>query len=85
MVQVELTNDPICFKHADQEFRNIIMNHYSHYEAWLELITKIQKRTYVHINPNPKDWDSELICWLMNLFQSYEILSQYMEENPAKN
>lgn len=85
MVQMELTNDPICFKHADQEFRNIIMNSFSHYEAWMQFIAEIKKRTHVHISPNPKGWDSNLICWLMNSFQSYEILSQYMSENPCKN
>ena len=85
MVQVELTNDPICFKHAGNQFRNIIVNHFPDYEAWMQFIAQMKKRTHVHISPNPKDWDSKLICWLMNLFQSYEILSQYLEENPAKN
>jgi len=85
MVQMELTNDPNCFKNADKEFRNIIVNQFPHYKAWLELITEIQKRTYVRISPNPRDWDSKLICWLMDSFQSYEILSQYMAENPRKN
>jgi hypothetical protein len=85
MVQMELTNDPKFFKHANREFRNIIVNQLPHYEAWLQFIAEIEKRTHVHISPNPKDWDSKLICWLMNSFQSYEILSQYMSENPAKN
>ena len=85
MVQMELTNDTNCFKHADREFRNIIVNHFPHYEDWLQFIAEIEKRTHVRISPNPKDWDSDLICWLMNLFQSYEILSQYMLENPRKN
>ena len=86
MVQMELTNDPKCFVIADQEFRSIIMNHFPHYQAWLELIAEVKKRrTHVRISPNPKDWDSKLICWLMNSFQSYEILSQYMSENPPKN
>lgn len=84
MVQIELTNDPKCFNIADNEFRNIIMNHYSHYEAWVEFIAELKKRTNVHINPNPKEWDSELICWLMDSFQSYEILNQYMSENHRK-
>jgi hypothetical protein len=85
MVQMELTNDPICFKHADDKVRNIIVNKFSHYKAWLEFITEIQKRTYVRISPNPREWDSKLICWLMDSFQSYEILSQYMAENHRKN
>lgn len=85
MVQMELTNDPSCFNIADNEFRNIIMNHYSHYEAWLEFIAELKKRTSVRINPNPKDWNADVICWLMNSFQSYEILSEYMSENPVKN
>ena len=85
MVQMELTNDPICFKHADDEVRNIIVNHNSHYEAWLEFIAELKKRTSVRISPNPKDWNSKLICWLMDSFQSYEILSQYICKNPCKN
>jgi hypothetical protein len=85
MVQMELTNNSEWFNIADHEFRNIIVNHYSHYETWLEFIAKIKKRTHVRILLNPKDWDSELICWIMNSFQNYEILSQYMLENPIKN
>jgi hypothetical protein len=85
MVQMELTNDPICFKHAGNQFRNIIANNFPHYEAWLEFIAEIEKRTHVRISPDPRYWDSKLICWLMNSFQSYKNLSQYLEENPAKN
>jgi hypothetical protein len=85
MVQMDLTNDPICFKHADKEFRNIIVNQFPHYQAWLGLVTEIENRIHIRISPNPRDWDSKLICWLMNSFQSYEILSQYMAENPRKN
>lgn len=85
MVQMELTNETECFVIADKEFRNIIVNQFPHYEAWLGLVTEIEKRTYVRISQNPRDWDSKLICWLMNSFQSYEILSQYMAENPRKN
>jgi len=85
IVYMELTKDPRCLKHADHEFRNIIVNHFPHYEDWLQFIAEIEKRTHVRISPNPKDWDSNLICWLMNSFQSYEILSQYMSENPRKN
>jgi len=85
MVQMELTNETECFVIADKEFRNIIVNQFPHYEAWLGLVTEIEKRTYVRISQNPRDWDSKLICWLMNSFQSYEILSQYMAKNPRKN
>jgi len=85
MVQSELTNETECFVIADKEFRNIIVNQFPHYEAWLGLVTEIEKRTYVRISQNPRDWDSKLICWLMNSFQSYEILSQYMAKNPRKN
>ena len=85
MVQIELTNDSNYLKEAEQHFREIIMNQYSHYEAWLEFISEIQKRTHVRIGRNPKDWESNLICWLMNSFQSYDILSRYMSENPRKN
>jgi hypothetical protein len=85
IVHMELTKDPRCLKHADHEFRDIIVNHFPHYEDWLQFIAEIEKRTHVRINQNPKDWGSELICWLMNSFQSYEILSQYMSENPRKN
>jgi hypothetical protein len=85
MIQMELTNDPKCFDIADHEFRNIIISQYPHYKAWLEFMVEIEKRTRVRISQNPKDWNSELICWLMNSFQSYEFLSQYMSENPRKN
>lgn len=85
MVQIELTNDPICFKHAGNQLRNIIMNSFPDYEAWLEIIADLKKRTHVRIYPDPRYWDSKLICWLMNSFQSYKNLSQYLEENPAKN
>jgi hypothetical protein len=85
MIHVELTNDPQCLNYASHHFRDIIFNDYPHYEAWLEFIADFRRRTYVRISPNPRDWDSKLICWLMNSFQSYEILSDYMAKNPRKN
>jgi hypothetical protein len=82
MVHVELTNDPKCFDIASRHFRDIIFNDYHHYEAWLEFIADFRRRTYIRIGVSPNDWDSALICWLMNYFQSYEILSEYMAKNP---
>lgn len=85
MVHIELTNDPKCFDIASRHFRDIIFNHYHHYEAWLQFIADFRKRTYTQIGESPKDWDSKLICWLMNWFQSYEFLTEYMAKNPRKN
>jgi hypothetical protein len=85
MVHMELTNDPTCFDIASHHFRKIIFNHYHHYEAWLGFIADFKKRTYIEIGVSPKDWNSKLICWLMNWFQSYEILREYMAKNPLKN
>lgn len=85
IIHMELTNDPTCFDTASHHFRNIIFNHYHHYDAWLEFIADFRKRTYTQIGESPKDWDSKLICWLMNWFQSYEFLTEYMAKNPRKN
>jgi hypothetical protein len=85
IVHVELTKDPKCFDIASRHFRDIIFNDYHHYEAWLEFIADFRRRTYIRIGESPNDWDSALICWLMNYFQSYEILSEYMAKNPPKN
>jgi hypothetical protein len=86
MVHVELTNDPKkCFDTASHHFRDIIFNHYHHYEAWLAFIADFQRRTYTRIGESPKDWDSAFICWLMNWFQSYDILSEYKVKNSLKN
>jgi hypothetical protein len=85
MVQIELTNDQMWFDIANQEFSIIIMNNFPHYKAWQEFIAEIEKRKHVRISLNPKEWNSKLICWIMNSFQSYEILNQYMSENPRKN
>ena len=85
IVHMELTKDPKCFDIASRHFRYIIIDHYHHYEAWLEFIADFRKRTYTQIGESPKDWDSKLICWLMNWFQSYEFLTEYMTKNPRKN
>jgi hypothetical protein len=85
MVHIELTNDPKCFDIASHHFRDIIYNDYSHYEAWLEFIADFRRRTYIRIGEYPNSWHSEFICWLMNSFQSYEFLSDYMAKNLLKN
>jgi len=85
IVHMELTKDPKCFDIASRHFRDIIFNDYHHYEAWLGFIADFRKRTYIRIGESPNDWDSALICWLMNSFQSYEFLSDYMAKNPRKN
>jgi hypothetical protein len=85
MVHVELTKDPKCFDIASRHFRDIIFNDYHHYEAWLEFIADFRRRTYIRIGESPNEWNSRFICWLMNSFQSYEFLSDYMAKNPRKN
>jgi hypothetical protein len=85
MVHVELTNDPKCFEIAESHFRDILDKNQSHYEAWLEFIADFRRRTYIRIGESPNEWNSRFICWLMNSFQSYEILSEYMAKNPRKN
>ena len=85
MVHMELTNDPKCFHIASHYFRGIIFNDYPHYEAWLGFIADFRERTYIEIGVSPNQWNSKFICWLMNSFQSYEILSEYLAKNPRKN
>jgi hypothetical protein len=85
MVHIELTNDPQCLNYAAHHFRDIIYNHYPQYEAWLEFIADFRRRTHIQIGESPNSWHSGFICWLMNSFQSYEILSKYMLENTRKN
>jgi len=82
IVHMELTNDPKCFDIASHYFRDIIFKNYPHYEAWLGFIADFRERTYVEIGVSPNQWNSKFICWLMNYFQSYEILSEYMAKNP---
>jgi hypothetical protein len=85
MIHIELTNDPKCFDIASHHFRDIIYNDYSHYEAWLEFIADFRRRTYIRIGEYPNSWHPEFICWLMNSFQSYEFMSDYMAKNLLKN
>lgn len=85
MIHMELTNDPQCLNYASHHFRDIIFNDYPQYEAWLEFIADFSRRTHIRIGESPNSWHSGFICWLMNSFQSYEIMSQYMLENPRKN
>jgi hypothetical protein len=84
MIHIELTNDPQCLKYAANHFRDIIFNDYPQYEAWLEFIADFKRRTYIRIGQCPNEWDSGLICWLMNSFQNYEFLSEYIAGNPPK-
>jgi hypothetical protein len=85
MVHVEWTKDPKCFDIAESHFRDILDKNQSHYEAWLEFIADFRRRTYIQIGESPNQWNSRFICWLMNSFQSYEILSDYMAKNDRKN
>jgi hypothetical protein len=85
IVHMELTNDPTCFDIAEYHFHAILDENKSNYEAWLGFIADFRRRTYIHIGVSPNEWNSGFICWIMNWFESYDILIEYMAKNPRKN
>lgn len=81
ITHIEFTKDPHCFEIADNYFQEIVKNDHSHYEAWMDFIADFRRKTYIQVGESPKDWNSGLICWLMNQFENYETLIKYIAEN----
>lgn len=81
IIHMQLTKDPRCFDIAEDYFCDIKTTNRSHYDAWLEFIADFRKRTHIPIGKSPYDWNSGFISWIMNCFETYPNLMEYIAEN----
>ena len=76
---VQRTHDSKYYMKAEQEFNCSISNEKDHRE-WLELHAKYQSNYGHSFAKNPQRWNFNLICWLMNGFENYDHLLQYIHD-----
>ena len=95
--QVERTHDKKWFALAERAFNKSLVTHKKDHEGWVQLHEryKAKFRVPVELQSNfhrmdtysfalhPQKWTSNLICWLMNEFENYDHLLQYIHEVTA--
>jgi hypothetical protein len=77
---VQRTHDSNCFKVAEQEFNKMLSTNEKDHQEWLELHAKYQSNYGYSFAEHPQRWNFNLICWLMNGFENYDHLLQYITE-----
>ena len=77
---MERTHDESCFALAEQEFNRSIVTNEKDHQEWVELNKKFQENLRLSFELHPQKWNFNLICWLMNGFDNYENLLQYIDE-----
>jgi hypothetical protein len=78
--QFERTGDSNCFTFAEQEYDKMVISNYQDYQAWVELHAKYQQEFGFSFQLHPTKWTNSLIGWLMNGFDNYDSLCQFIVE-----
>jgi hypothetical protein len=76
----ERTRDESCFALAEQEFNRSISTNEKDHQEWVELQAKFKENLRHSFELHPQKWNSSLIGWLMNGFDNYKNLLQYIAE-----
>lgn len=79
----ERTRDENCFALAEQEFNKSLVTNEKDHQEWLELHTKFKNSLGYSFALHPQKWNFNLICWLMNGFENYDHMLQYIAEMMA--
>ena len=87
---MERTHDESCFTLAEQEFNRSIVTNEKDHQEWVELQAKFkenfglqakfQEKHGYSFALHPTKWNFNLICWLMNGFENYDHMLQYITE-----
>jgi len=78
--QYERTCDENCFDFAEHEYDKMVISNHQDYQAWVELHAKYKQEFGFSFQLHPKRWTNSLICCLMNGFDNYESLCQFIAE-----
>jgi hypothetical protein len=76
----ERTGDRTCFTNAKEEFNKSLVTNEKDHQEWVEMHERIQKNLRYSFAIHPQKWNFNLISWLMNGFENYEKLLQYIAE-----
>jgi hypothetical protein len=76
----ERTGDGNCFTLSKEEFNKSLVTNEKDHQEWMELNKKFQENLRYSFAIHPQKWNFNLICWLMNGFENYEKLMQYITE-----
>jgi hypothetical protein len=79
----EKTGDGDCFSLAEKEFNKSLVTNEKDHQEWLELHTKFKDSLGYSFALHPQRWNFNLICWLMNGFENYDQMLQYIAEMMA--
>jgi hypothetical protein len=95
--QVERTHDKKWFAFAERAFNKSLVTHKKDHEEWVQLHERYKAKFRVPVELqakshekdsysfalHPQQWNFNLICWLMNEFENYDHLLQYIQEVTA--
>jgi hypothetical protein len=76
----ERTRDESCFELAEKEFNKSLVTNEEDHQKWVELNEKFRVNLRHSFELHPQKWNSKLICLLMNGFDNYANLLQYIAE-----
>jgi len=76
----ERTRNESCFALAEKQFNRSISTNEKDHQEWVELQAKFKENLRHSFELHPQKWNSKLICWLMNGFDNYVNLLQYIDE-----
>jgi hypothetical protein len=76
----ERTRDVSCFELAEKEFNKSLVTNEKDHQEWMDVNKKFQENLCHSFELHPQKWNSKLICWLMNGFENYDHLLQYIAE-----
>ena len=78
-----IQNTPFHFTNAKEEFNKSLVTNEKDHQEWLELHTKFKDFLGYSFALHPQRWNFNLICWLMNGFENYNHMLQYISEMMA--
>ena len=80
IINFERNRDESCFALAVKEFNRSISTNEKDHQEWVELQAKFKENLRHSFELHPQKWNSSLIGWLMNGFENYDHLLQYITE-----
>jgi hypothetical protein len=76
----ERTRNENCFTLAEKEFNKSLVTNEKDHQEWVELQEKFKANLRLSFAIHPQKWNFNLICWLMNGFENYDQIIQYITE-----